>query len=240
VLQKRSAHDERQRELLDRAMKALNPRDSSAASEQTKWIAKAYRDLVRFTGSAKKFSALRTDLKQQSAHSRKLARSIELALAPTEHALYRLLAGDRGVDQEVVDGAHDSFRDRADMVISLRAFADRTDQLIALTTWPKGGRWNVAKSLYGPHYRWLAEQCLKTVFSFGNPADIRVTSPQKQSPFGQYAEAVYELATGEFPDGVALEKAVNEAARAHQKRAKVAVDIDPTSKAIFRKYRIPH
>jgi hypothetical protein len=220
VLQKRSAHDERQRELLDRAMKALNPRDSGAAREQTEWIAEAYRELVRFTGSAKKFSALRTELKQQSAQARKLARSIELAIAPTEHALYRLLATERGVDQGVVDRAHDSLRDRADFVISLRAFADRTDKLTALSvsTWPRGGRWNVAKSLFGPHYRWLAEQCLKTVFSFGNPADIRVTSPQNQSPFGQYAEAVYELATGELPDGVALEKALNETARAYRRR----------------------
>ena len=48
MLQKQSPPDEQQRELLDRAMKALKPRDSGAARDRTVRSRKAIRNWLAF------------------------------------------------------------------------------------------------------------------------------------------------------------------------------------------------
>jgi hypothetical protein len=220
VLQKRSAHDERQRELLDRAMKALNPRDSATAREHTMRTVNSYKKLIGLSRGAKTFSSLRSELRQQSARARKLAEDVEQTLPSTEFALYLLHTTDAinseiGVNQDAVD---DSFWGRVELIKNLKTFADHTEKLTELSTWPLGGRRNVVTGLFRSLHKWLAHQCLKTFFSFGNRADIKVTSPQHPSPFGKYAEAVYELATGTTPDDSGLEKALNETVRAYWKK----------------------
>ena len=210
MLQKPSLHDEQQQELLNRAIKALKPRDSGVARDRTILIAKGYKELIGLSRRAKKFSGLRAELRQQATQARKLARRIDDTLAETELALYCLLDAGQELD--------DSFRRRVKLAGRLKAFAKHIDSLTAPSRpWPRGGRQNVATGFYRPPYRWLAHECVKTFFSFGRPDDIQVTSPQKPSRFGQYAEAVYELATGTTPDDSGLEKALNETVRAYRK-----------------------
>jgi len=209
VLQKPSPHDEQQRELLDRAMKALKPRSTGVARDRTMLIAKGYKELIGLSRRAKKFSGLGTELKWQATQARKLAQCIEETLAETELALYSLLGAGQELD--------DSFRRRVKLMGRLKAFAKHTDSLTALPSWPRGGRRNIATGFYRSPHKWLAYECLRTFFSFGMPDDIQVTSPQKPSRFGQYAEAVYELATGTTPDDSGLEKALNETVRAYRK-----------------------
>lgn len=98
MLKKQSPPDEQQRELLDRAMKALKPRDSGAARDRTVQLAKGYKELVGLSRRGKRFSGLRTELKQQAAQARKLARCIDETLPETELALFQLL----GAGQETI------------------------------------------------------------------------------------------------------------------------------------------
>jgi hypothetical protein len=207
---------QRQR-LVNEAMQALNSSDSRAR----RWsiaLAARYRRMIAPCGvysRAAKFSELREALKKEGENARELALRILTITGQTQTALSYLLRP----DQQKIDNA---IWRRYEIGQDLKLYADEVERLVKLTSWPKGGDLNLAKTHLGSPKQWLVGQCLKVFFQHSDTGGIRPLVSKDGSPFGDYVGAIYELGTGEEPwvQGVGLSKIIDNFARQWRRNTK--------------------
>jgi hypothetical protein len=194
---------DRRRALIDEAMRALRSRDP-AARQWSMEVADTYRQRVRYR--APRFSELRRLLGKEAGSARELALLMDDTTAMMGPALHFLRGGE--CPQDAIFQRHEVSRD-------LKLHADEIERLMNLSTWPRGGDWDLAKAYFGPPKLWLAWQGIRAFFHYGDPREIKPMSVKNGSRYGDYVGAIYELSTDECPwdKGVGLDKIIDKAAR---------------------------
>jgi hypothetical protein len=164
---------ERRRELVEAAMRALN----SSNPRARRWsisIAAKYRRMIGPRGVYNRtgtFKELRQRLIKEAKEARYLARYVNAATVAVEVAITHSprVKNPTEVDQQKID---DVVWRRHELVRDLIQFADNTDKLIAEPIWPKGGKWNLAKAhLVRPSNGWY-NNASESFFFTATPAKL--------------------------------------------------------------------
>jgi hypothetical protein len=194
----------RERLTIDDAMDALGVADPSALG-WSQALADNYRREVGPNGYLRKqkFADLRKSLRKEVEDIRRLASRMEQKTDDLWDAIHYVRSR-----RPVQDG--ERFR-RWEIITALRHHADEIEGLMKLS-WPQGGAMDVRKAVYGPPKVRLVWKCLQVFFCYGKADEI---SAKRESRFGDYVKAVYEIATGQDSEGrgVGLDKIINEVAR---------------------------